>query len=72
VEPFPIPEITSADVTPQLLSNLLTELFQETELLKRVREVCKNVKAAMLQGQEGKSPSQSAASEVLEVARRGR
>jgi lipid-A-disaccharide synthase len=72
VEPFPIPEITSAEVTPIALSNLLTELFQETDLLKRVREVCKSVKAAMLDGQEGKSPSQSAAIEVLEVANRGR
>jgi lipid-A-disaccharide synthase len=72
VEPFPIPEITSADVTPVVLSNALIELFYESDLLRRVREVCKNVKTAMLEGQDGKSPSQSAASEVLEVARHGR
>jgi lipid-A-disaccharide synthase len=72
LEPFPIPEITSADVTPLVLSNYLIELFYESDLLTRVREVCKNVKAAMLEGQDGKSPSQSAAMEVLEVARHGR
>jgi lipid-A-disaccharide synthase len=68
-EPFPIPELTGKEVTARTLAKVLTGFFQEGALAKEVREVCLKVRQLMVAGREGISPSETAAKEILKVAR---